>query len=268
MQPLSLWTSGEALTVSEWVQAALPAPPQDCTRLRVAEITGSPEDFFTQGLAGSGSRLPFLPLWVINVPRPCPEGRSVSLGSPPSTGDVACSMLVLPRPWAGGHGGVGRSHGAGSSCFAFPSWVSAPLSVGPYVTLPSPTQVWGLLLAQPSCPESLGTLDLAAVGWGSRGPAAPPAQSCQTSSLPDTSHRSGGVSLWLKLGSQGSRFPLWVVGAAPEPTGFRGLRTRVGVQQGPHSQGAALILEVLAICLGGSDGAVDGSPSIAPVWVG
>lgn len=62
---------------------------------------------------------------------------------------------------------------------AFPSWVSVPLSVGPYVTLPSPTRVWGLLLAQPSCPESLGTLDLAAVGWGSRGPAAPPAQSCQ-----------------------------------------------------------------------------------------
>lgn len=44
-------------------------------------ITGSPEDFFTQGLAGSGSRLPFLPPWVINVLGPQPEGRSASLGS-------------------------------------------------------------------------------------------------------------------------------------------------------------------------------------------
>lgn len=156
-----------------------PRPPRDCTRLCVAEITGSPEDFFTQGLAGSGSCLPFLPLWVINVPRPCPEGRSVSLGSPPSVGDVACSMLVLPRPWAGGHGGVGRSHGTGLSPVHSLAGCLPPLSVGPYVILPSPTQVWGLLLAQPSCPESLGTLDLAAVGWGSRGPAAPPAQSYQ-----------------------------------------------------------------------------------------
>jgi len=131
MQPLSLWTSGEALTVSEWVQAALPAPPQDCTRLRVAEITGSPEDFFTQGLAGSGSRLPFLPLWVINVPRPCPEGRSVSLGSPPPTGYVDVSMVFLPRPRAGGDRGVGRSHGAGSSPVLSPAGCLPPCQWDP-----------------------------------------------------------------------------------------------------------------------------------------
>lgn len=57
--------------------------------------------------------------------------------------------------------------------------VCLPCQWDPVLTLPSPTRVWGLLLAQPSCPESLGTLDLAAVGWGSCGPAAPPAQSCQ-----------------------------------------------------------------------------------------
>lgn len=72
----------------------------------------------------------------------------------------------------------------------------------------------------------------------------------------------------MTLGSQGSRFPLWVAGAALEPTGFRGLRTRVGGQRGPHPQRAALFLEVSAICLGGSDGAADGSLSTAPAWVG
>lgn len=40
-QPLSLWTSGEALTGSEWVQAALPAPrriAQDSVWQRLLEV--------------------------------------------------------------------------------------------------------------------------------------------------------------------------------------------------------------------------------------
>lgn len=66
----------------------------------------------------------------------------------------------------------------------------------------------------------------------------------------------------------GLKVPFVGGGSGPGAHRFRGLRTRVGVQRGPHPQGAALILEVSVICLGGSDGAADGSPSTAPVWVG
>lgn len=37
---------------------------------RATVITGSLDDFFIQGLAGSGGCLPFLPPWVINIPGP------------------------------------------------------------------------------------------------------------------------------------------------------------------------------------------------------
>lgn len=123
-----------------WLKATPPHPPRDCISHRVRTvITGSPEDFFIQGLAGSGSCLPFLPPWVINVLSRClPEEHGAGLG---------VGLRAQPEAVVGGGPGEPRSQSMGQVEIVWEVlcvWCRLPWHVRGPVCLPSRTATFSL----------------------------------------------------------------------------------------------------------------------------
>lgn len=148
-------------------------------------ITGSPEDFFIQGWAGSGSRLPFLPPWVINVLELLPEGHLAAQGP--------CSLVAGSGAWWVELGIVRAGLGSAAFSVGTPCILSLSRVLGPQLG--------------PHCPETLSAPDLRQRDRAGRGPGR-----CPSSEVP-------GVQLSCShWGPRGSRPSSWVVGAAPVAT--------------------------------------------------